>query len=280
MSTVPKVSIVTPNYNFGKFIGQTIESIMNQNYENIQHIIVDDGSTDNSVEIIKQYIYKNPNKIKLIQQPNKGQTTAINVGLRVADGDIVGWINSDDLYCDNVIESIVEEFLEDQKTDIIFGDLSMINNDGEVIKIVKQLPMDEMVGIFFGFGKLVASNTLFWRSSMFKKVGFLNEKFLYNMDGEFFSRLFIAGKSKHIKHCIAKFRVHPSAKSSDMSPEKRKRFQEEMNFELQRSYSSLFISKILPYSLSFPLRIFYRMKRVIFRFIRGHYLKQKINAKK
>ena len=77
-----KISIVTPNYNYEKFIGETIESVVKQNYSNLEYIIIDDGSTDNSVEVIRKYHKKYPNKIKFIQQENKGQTPAINKALR------------------------------------------------------------------------------------------------------------------------------------------------------------------------------------------------------
>ena len=96
MNTDLKISIITPNYNYANYIGQTIESIISQDYPTIEYIIVDDGSTDNSARIIESFVEKFPNRIKLIRQTNKGQTAAINVGLRAATGDIIGWINSDD----------------------------------------------------------------------------------------------------------------------------------------------------------------------------------------
>src|SRR5664279_938607 len=217
-----KISIITPNYNYGHFIGQTIESILNQNYDNIEHIIVDDGSTDNSVEIIGKFVEKYPGRIKLIRQTNKGQTRAINVGLRHAQGDIVGWINSDDLYQKDAIGKIMEECNKSQECNIVFGDLSIIDKNGKIIRLVKQLPMDKTVGSLKGFGKLVASNTVFWRTDLMAKTGLLNEEFICNMDGEYFSRLFHAGKSKHINTCISSFRVHPSSISSEVNPEKTK----------------------------------------------------------
>jgi glycosyltransferase involved in cell wall biosynthesis len=260
----PKISIITPNYNYSQFIGQTIESLLNQDYKNIEHIIVDDGSTDNSVEIITGFCEKYPDRIKLIQQKNRGQSYAINVGLSHATGEIIGWINSDDFYCANVMKKIVEEFAIDKQMDIVFGDLCVINQNGNIIKLIKQLPLDKSTASYKGFAQLVASNTIFWRSTLIGKIGYFNEEFVCNMDGEYFSRLFFAGKSKHIKTNIAHFRIH-EANSPERNPEKMKRYQYELNFELRRSYSNLHISKFIPYELSIPIRMFYKLKRAVLR---------------
>jgi glycosyltransferase involved in cell wall biosynthesis len=267
---LPKISIVTPNYNYGHLIGETIESILDQDYKNIEHIIVDDGSTDNSVEIINSYAAKVPDRIKLIQQLNKGQTSAINTGLKAAKGEIIGWINSDDIYCKEAIKMIAEEFKKSEFVDIIFGDLYLMDQKGSITKTRKQLPLDKLAGSFIGFGKLVASNTVFWRTKLIDKIGFLNEEFVCNMDGEYFSRLFYAGKAKHINNYIACFRVHPLAISSTYSPEKTKRYLFEQDYELRRSYSKLMISRILPYKFSAPVRLLLRAKRMVLRIFRNH----------
>lgn len=268
---LPKISIITPNYNYGQFIGQTIESVLNQDYENIEHIIVDDGSTDNSVEVINKFAEKYPDKIKLIQQINSGQSSAINVGLMRAEGEIIGWLNSDDMYCKDVFKQIVDEFCRNQNIDIIYGDLSIMDQNGETIRKFKQLPMNKTVGSFKGFGQLVASNTIFWRPKLIERIGYLNEEFICNMDGEYFSRLFYAGKSKHIRKCIANFRVHPLAQSSNLDPSKMKRFHFEQDYELRRSYSNLLISKFIPYEMSSPIKVLFRIYRVFLRFFSGHY---------
>ncbi|RZK04138.1 MAG: glycosyltransferase, partial [Flavobacterium sp.] len=127
-----KVSIVTPNYNYGHYISETIESILSQDYKNIEHIIVDDGSTDNSVEIVRSYVAKFPHRIKLIVQENKGQSAALNVGFKMAEGQIVGWLNSDDSFCTGAIKQIVEAFEKNPEMDMVFGDLLIINENSEV----------------------------------------------------------------------------------------------------------------------------------------------------
>jgi|SRR5665647_147173 len=267
----PKISIITPNYNYGQFIGQAIESVLNQDYENIEHIIVDDGSTDNSVEIISKYVEKYPDKIKLIQQTNRGQSSAINAGLMRVKGEIIGWLNSDDLYCMDIFKQIVDEFNRKQHIDIIYGDLVIMDKNGKIAKKIRQLPMDKTVGVFKGFGKLVASNTVFWRAILTERIGYFNEAFVCNMDGEYFSRLFYAGKSKHINKCLASFRVHPLSNSSNSNPDKMKRYYFELDYELRKSYSNLLISRFIPYEMSFPIKLLYGMRRVFMRYTKGYY---------
>ena len=238
---LPLVSIVTPNYNYANFISETIESVLNQDYSKIEYIIVDDGSTDNSVEVIQTYVIRNPEKIKLIQQVNMGQTPAINAGLREVKGDIVGWINSDDLYYDNnAISAIVNGFKDNPDCDIIFGDYRLINEEGKTIKYVKQLEMDRVMGACIGFGILSSSNTVFWKSGLFKTVGYLKEDLIYNMDGEYWSRLMLAGKAKHIPVFIADFRWHTNAKTvKNQGVNVTPRFRFEFEYEIKRSYSKL-----------------------------------------
>lgn len=257
----PLISIITPNYNYDQYIGQTIESIISQDYDNIEYIIVDDGSTDNSVEVIQMYVAKYPKQVKLIKQTNHGQTYSINTGLRQASGDIVGWINSDDTYCKGAFKEVIKVFNENKDVDIVFGDLIMIDSMGGEIKKRKQLPVDKFTGTFLGFGGLVASNTVFWRAELMKRVGYLNSEFVFNMDGEYFSRLFVDAKSIHIDKNIASFRVHSEAKSSSPDPEKRRRYLIELDCELRRSYHNLFISKFVPYKYTYPFKLYCKIKR-------------------
>lgn len=130
----PKISIVTPSYNQGQFIEETILSVKNQDYPNIEHIIVDGGSTDRTLEILKKY--EGTYKIYWISEPDEGQADAVNKGFALAKGEIIGWLNSDDVYFDtHVITRVVQCFNRRKNFDIIYGNLALINKTGLILKI-------------------------------------------------------------------------------------------------------------------------------------------------
>lgn len=128
MLSNPKVSIVIPSYNQGKYLEDTILSVINQTYKNIEIIIIDGGSTDNSVDIIKKY----KDKIHFwVSEKDKGQANAINKGFKKASGEIFAWLNSDDLYTENAVEQIVNEFNKDPSVSIVYGDYYLLYPNGK-----------------------------------------------------------------------------------------------------------------------------------------------------
>ena len=276
-----KISIITPNYNYAKFIEQTIESVVSQDYPEIEHIIVDGGSTDNSVEIIKEFQKKYPKKIKLIHQENRGQTAAINIGLKAATGDIIGWINSDDYYNKNVFSSVINDFNKDKSIDAVIGDVGIINGNNELVKINKYLKFDYPSGVFNGFGKVVPSMGIFWKKELTQQIGFLNENFDYAMDSEYWSRLLFNKNVKKTKLVIANFRWHSLAKtikSHDKLSKDYKTVVAERDIIARNSYSKLKISNLIPYKYSTPFYIYYRAKRLILRGLMGEYFKWSMDS--
>ncbi len=108
----PKISIVTPSYNSAEFIEDCIQSVLKQNYPNFEHIIIDGGSTDGTVEILKKYPH-----LKWISEPDEGQSDALNKGFKKAEGDIIGWLNSDDVYLPGTFNKVAD-ILSNDKIDI------------------------------------------------------------------------------------------------------------------------------------------------------------------
>lgn len=269
-----KISIITPNYNYGHFIGQTIQSVLDQNYSNYEHIIVDDGSTDNSVEVIREFVKKYPENIKLIQQQNTGQTPALNVALGKITGDIIGWINSDDIYYNVAFHKIVQTFNQFPGCDAVFGDIIIINERGEKIKYNRYLNFDYASGVFNGFGKIISSNAIFWKSYLTQEVGLLNEAYKIGMDSEYWSRLLFKREVKHISYPIACFRWHPEAKTIKRQDKSNQEFNYGLNENAEvfkKSYKNLIISKFVPVNYTFAIKYYYKMKRYFLRFLNGHY---------
>jgi len=270
-----KISIITPNYNYSKYIGQTIQSVIDQDYLDFEHIIVDDGSTDNSVQIIQEYVNKHPDKIKLIQQENKGQTKALNRALNLASGEIIGWINSDDYFNKDAFNKVISVFKKFDTIDAVYGNIGIIDKNGKLVKVNKYLKFSYISGVFNGFGKTISSNAIFWKKKLTDEVGFMNEDFVYSMDSEYWSRLLYKRKLKRIDYLIAYFRWHPQAKTiikEDKGSTESIQANKERLFIMKNSYMNLRLSKVIPFKYCYPIYLFYRLKRNLKRGIKGHYL--------
>lgn len=266
-----KISIITPNFNYEKYIGRTIDSVITQNYSEIEYIIVDDGSTDKSTEIITKYQEKYPDKIKLIIQKNKGQTAALNTGLKLATGDIVSWINSDDTYCENIFQKIIDVFMNDNSVDVVFGDYNVIDNNDKIVKEVKNLRFNYFLFLMKGFGISMTSNTVFWKNSLHKTTGYLNEDFIYSMDGEFFSRLTFKRKVHKLNFPVANWRSHKSAKTVTLQNKKNEKYRKEREYEFNNSYKLLKISKIIPSKFAFLLKYPTLIYRIFLKLLNRNY---------
>lgn len=270
-----KISIVTPNYNYAEYIGQTIESVVTQDYGNIEHIIVDDGSTDNSVAIIKEYQQRYPWKIKLIQQENRGQTPAINLALINATGDIIGWLNSDDTYLQGTLKEVVKIFNK-ENTDIVFGDSNVIDVVGKFIYRLRHLKFSYFESVFVGFNNTLTSNTVFWKRELLNQVGLMKDSLKCNMDGEYFSRLTYRKKVVYLRKPLANFRKQLHTKASLSNSNWTKLINEEREQTQKEAYENLFISKYIPYKFSFPIRYILLFLRALRRIIYLHYIKKRI----
>jgi glycosyltransferase involved in cell wall biosynthesis len=178
----PKISIITPSYNQGQFIERTILSIVNQKYQNLEYFVIDGGSTDNTLEIIKKY----QNKIKYwISEKDKGQTDAINKGMQRATGDIVCYINSDDVLLPGSLKYVGDFFSKNNNVDFIMGISLEIDLNDFITKYTHSI-------INKWFAKHGCYNInqqgMFWRRSIFDRIGFFRTDFHACMDAEFVIR--------------------------------------------------------------------------------------------
>ncbi len=205
----PKISVITPSFNQGQFLEQTMLSVLNQDYPNLEYVIIDGGSTDNSVDIIKRY----ENRLTYwVSERDKGQSDALNKGFKLATGDLIGWLNSDDLYVKNSLFNMAKAFKKFPDVDLIYGNNYNIDEKSNIIKVSYALPYIPLVyklgGLFF------CQPASFFKESVFNKVGYLNERIHYSMDIDFFYRMLKCGsKFKHINEFIAKFRYHSESKA-------------------------------------------------------------------
>lgn len=275
-----KISIVTPNYNYAGYIAQTIESVIAQNYPDVEYIIVDDGSTDNSVEVIKQYVTKYPANIFLIEQENKGQTAAINVGMKKVTGDVVCWINSDDTFCPGVFSSVVQCFERNKHADIVFGDMNVTDLEGNFMYRRRHLDFNYTTACLLGFTTVFSSNAVFWKKEAMQQNGYFNESLKCNMDGDFYMHLVKGMAVKRIPLAIANFRKQPFTKAAENDKNWDALVKREVALEREEAYKELAVSAILPFKYARFVKLPFHAWRVLNRALRGHFVKQKSELKK
>ena len=202
-----KISIVTPSYNQGKFLEDTILSVLNQDYKNIEYIIIDGGSTDNSVDIIKKY----SDQISYwVSESDGGQSDAINKGFKMATGDYIGWLNSDDFYTEGAILKLVENI--NSQAVLYYAIQGHCHEDGShsrIENIDENITFDSILN-----GKSVTSQPgSFYEKEAVEKIGFLDESLKFVMDRDLWLKLLQYGKPKFIPYVMAYLRAHNDSKS-------------------------------------------------------------------
>ena len=208
----PKISIVTPSYNQAQFLERTILSVLNQNYPNLEYIIIDGGSTDGSVEIIKKY---EKHLAYWVSEKDKGQADAINKGFEKSSGKILAWLNSDDTYLPEALYKVVKSFEQNPEADLIFGNIYFINENDKEIGELRFTRFDFDTLIYEG-GNLHQTGT-FWTRNIYKRVGGINPNYKFCMDYDFFCKVAEMGRLFYIKDYFANFRIHRNAKSSTIN---------------------------------------------------------------
>ncbi|MEP0752688.1 glycosyltransferase [Trichocoleus sp. Lan] len=211
-NSYPKVSIVTPSYNQGKFIEKTILSVLCQDYPNLEYIVVDGLSTDETLDIIRKYEHRIN---KIILEADKGQTDALNKGFRLCTGEILAYLNSDDCYAaKNVVSKAVDYFKEYQGFDVIYGQRNIIDEFGKLLNFHPYRPFSEPD---FYLSDYIPQECTFWTKRIFEKAGaYINEEFDFAMDYELLLRfLKLGAKFLSVEDVFGLFRYYPAQKTSD-----------------------------------------------------------------
>lgn len=180
----PKVSIITPSYNRGHFIEETIKSVLNQSYKNIEYIVVDGRSTDNTLEILEEY--KKKGLLYYVSEKDEGMYYAINKGISMAQGDIIAYLNSDDRYFPWTVHTAVQAFQDYDEIDMIYGDSFVVD---EVIKKNRLNILASYKKYWLPTGGIICQPTVFLRRSVFENAGFFNTEYRYLADCEFWLRV-------------------------------------------------------------------------------------------
>ena len=207
---LPKISIVIPSFNQGKFISNSIESVLSQTYANLNLHVQDGGSIDSTVSILKQYIFDK--RFSYSSELDNGQADAINIGFKKCDGDILAWLNSDDLITPNALNKVAKFFIDNDNVDVVYGDRIIINEDGYMVGRWVLPNHDSNV---LKWADFIPQETMFFRRRIWDKVGKkVDTSFNFALDWDLIMRFNSMGANfHHIPSFLGIFRLHKQQKT-------------------------------------------------------------------
>jgi glycosyltransferase involved in cell wall biosynthesis len=203
-----RVSIITPSYNQARFLETTMLSVLEQDYPNLEYIVVDGGSTDGSQEIIQKYAHR---LAWWVSEKDRGQTEAINKGFARASGDVLAWLNSDDTYQPGAIKEAVTYLEAHPQTGLVYGDASYIDENG---RIIGRFPAAQTDYRRLRQGYVhIPQQSAFFRADLWRKIGPLDPNFYFAMDYDLWVRLAKEAPVVYHPRLWANFRLHTDAKT-------------------------------------------------------------------
>lgn len=203
-----KVSIITPSFNQADYLESTIRSVLAQTYSDIEYFIIDGGSTDGSLEVIKSYQDK---LAGWVSEPDQGQTDAINKGFSMVTGEVIAWLNSDDTYLPHAVEQAVSYLDDHPEVGLVYGDANYIDQHGGIIG---RFPAAQTSLPQLRRGYVhIPQQAAFFRKSLWDQVGPLDPDFFFAMDYDLWVRLAGVASIQYIPQTWANFRLHQNAKT-------------------------------------------------------------------
>jgi len=204
-----RISVVTPSFNQAQFLRSTLESVHGAEYSNLEHIVIDGGSNDGSVEIISEYADR---LAYWVSEPDNGQTDALIKGFGFATGDILCWLNSDDLFEPWTLREVAEVFDRDPSIAFAFGDSTWIDRAGGVVKRKREHAFNRFV--WLNDHNFIPQPSAFWRADLYREVGGLCADFDLAMDADLWARFAEHTRPRHIRRPWSRMRIYPEQKTS------------------------------------------------------------------
>lgn len=203
-----KISIIIPSYNLGKYIKRTIDSVLNQDHQDKELIVIDGGSNDETVEILKSY----GDKLTWISEKDNGQSDAINKGFKMSTGEIVCWINADDYYEPNILSKVAEEFSKNKgEISVLYGKCNSVSENST---LVNTPPEKISAKNLINSGNLIYQPSSFYDLNLVRKVGYLDDSLEYWMEYDLYIKLIKEKPSKYINLILSNFMVREDQKSN------------------------------------------------------------------
>jgi glycosyltransferase involved in cell wall biosynthesis len=229
LNNFPKISVVTPSYNQAEFLERTIRSVLDQNYPNLEYIIIDGGSTDGSVDIIKKYADR---LHYWISESDEGQSNAINKGIEMATGEWVAWQNSDDVFYPGSFASMAKASASYPDANLIVGDINLIDRYDSVLRDIRYVTPSYWA--MLAEGMVLTNQAAFWRRRLHAEIGLLSETLHFAFDYEWFLRLTARYSGCHVDEIWGGYRLHDATKTANQQ----QRFLDE-NRSILRSHPSV-----------------------------------------
>jgi len=231
------ISIVTPCYNGAPYIERAIHNVVEQKVDGLEHIIVDGGSTDGTLDILRRYPH-----LRWISEPDSGQANALNKGFRLALGEVIGWLNGDDTYTAQAVQIGLDYLLSHPDCDIVYGNCNILRADGRLLTVFRSR---QASGYETLLGDLIHTPAVFFRRRLLDLVGYLDEDMHYVLDNEFWLRVAPVAKMTYLPIALANFRHEPGSKSMQQAAE--------FGPEMCRVYVAAFGEE--PYQSQIPLSV-------------------------
>jgi glycosyltransferase involved in cell wall biosynthesis len=214
----PLVSIITPVFNCIEYLEQSIQSVLNQTYNNIEHVFIDGCSTDGTLELLTEYRTKYPDKITLISEPDRGPADAWNKGWKIAKGDIFGWLGADDILELDAIQTVVEFFRGNPKAYFVFGSWNIINEKGLII--IQDFPNRPFnLKAVLNEHTYTPSPAAYYRREVVDMIGSLDTK-IHTCDFDYWIRVGKVFEIKRIDKILYNFRLHEKSVSGNIEADK------------------------------------------------------------
>ncbi len=204
----PKITVVTPSYNQARFLEATLQSVLNQGYPNLEYIVIDGGSTDGSVEILRRYA---EHLAYWVSEQDDGQTDALVKGFAKATGDILCWLCSDDLLEPWTLKEVAQFFQENPQARVVYGDTTWMDAEGQLIQRRKETPFNRF--IFLYEHNFIPQPSTFWRRDLYEEVGGLNPEFNLAMDSDLWIRFAEVTRIYHVRRYWSYMRFYPEHKT-------------------------------------------------------------------
>ena len=205
-----KMTIITPSYNQGEFLAATIDSVLSQDVPDLEYWVIDGGSSDNSVDILRNYSERYPGRLHWVSEPDGGQTDAVNKGLRRAGGEIIGWLNSDDVYYPDACRQALDYFAAHPAALVIYGQADHIDRDGARLEDypTEAWNYDRLLETCY-----LCQPAVFFRRSLVEQCGLPDERLNYCMDYEYWLRLGRRFPFHHLPKKLAGSRLYAETKT-------------------------------------------------------------------